>query len=66
MVLLEERQMKSSYFVPFMICIFMTTGCVSIKKTYEYDPAPQVWQVNGKAVAVLLPQEQEAWKGIVK
>lgn len=44
----------------------VSTGCVSIKKTYEYDPAPRVWQVNGIAVANLTPQEQETWKGIVR
>lgn len=49
-----------------LLCAIASAGCVSIKKTYEYDPAPQVWQVNGKAVADLTPQEQEAWKGIVK
>ena len=49
-----------------LLGVIALTGCVSVKKTYEYDPAPQVWQVNGKAVADLTPQEQEAWKGIVK
>ena len=49
-----------------LLCAIASVGCVSIKKTYEYDPAPQVWQVNGKKVANLTPQEQEAWKGIVK
>lgn len=44
----------------------MATGCISVKRTYEYDPVPKVWTVNGKAVADLTPQEQEAWKGIVK
>ena len=49
-----------------LLCAIISTGCISVKKTYEYDPAPQVWQVNGKTVADLTPQEQEAWKGIVK
>lgn len=49
-----------------LLCAIASTGCVSVKKTYEYDPAPQVWQVNGKAVADLTPQEQETWEGIVK
>ena len=49
-----------------LLCAIISTGCISVKKTYEYEPAPQVWQVNGKSVADLTPQEQEAWKGIVK
>lgn len=49
-----------------LLCAIASTGCISVKKTYEYEPAPQVWQVNGKSVADLTPQEQEAWKGIVK
>lgn len=49
-----------------LLCAIISTGCISVKKTYEYEPAPQVWQVNGKAVANLTSQEQEAWKGIVK
>ena len=49
-----------------LLCAIVSTGCVTVKKTYEYDPAPQVWQVNGIAVADLTPQEQEAWKGITK
>lgn len=49
-----------------LLSAIASTGCISVKKTYEYEPAPQVWQVNGIAVAVLTPQEQEAWKGIIK
>ena len=44
----------------------VSTGCVTVKKTYEYEPAPQVWQVNGKPVAVMTPQEQQAFQRIVK
>lgn len=54
------------WFILMLFGAVVSAGCVSIKKTYEYEPAPQVWQVNGKSVADLTPQEQEAWKGIVK
>ena len=58
--------MKTLLTILALLCAIASVGCVSVKKTYEYDPAPQVWQVNGIAVANLTPQEQETWKGIVR
>ena len=49
-----------------LLCAIVPTGCISVKKTYEYEPTPQIWQVNGKPIAVLTPQEQQAFQGIVK
>ena len=49
-----------------LLCAIASTGCISVKKTYEYDPPPQVWKVNYKTVAVMTPQEQQVFQRIVK
>ena len=48
-----------------LLCAIVPTGCVSVKKTYEYDPPPQVWQVNGRPVATLTRADQAAFRRIV-
>ena len=48
-----------------LLCAIVPTGCVTVKKTYEYDPPPQVWQVNGRAVATLTRADQAAFRRIV-
>ena len=58
--------MKNLLTIIALLCAIASTGCISVKKTYEYDPAPQVWKVNYKTVAVMTPQEQQAFQRIVK
>lgn len=48
-----------------LLCVIVPTGCVSVKKTYEYDTPPQVWQVNGRPVATLTRADQAAFRRIV-